>query len=124
MPFCCGVVPRSDNPAEKIARIHRGCSDNGLRFTVDAEPIIAPGPGPEDRDGCEDPTVVVTGGETFVYYSGWNEAEKRGELSAGDRPRQPGLDKARREAAAEGRVRQSQRSVRCSLPRRKLAIVF
>ena len=74
------VVPRSENPAEKIARIHAGYSVDGLCFAVEAEPIIAPGPGPEDRDGCEDPTVVVTGGETFVYYSGWNEADKRGEL--------------------------------------------
>lgn len=74
------AVPRSDNPAEKIARIYAGSSDDGLHFAMDAQPIIAPGPGPEDRDGCEDPTVIICDGETFVYYSGWNEADKRGLL--------------------------------------------
>ena len=74
------AVPRSDNPSEKIARIYGGASDDGLCFAMDAEPILAPGPGPEDRNGCEDPTVVVTNGGLFVYYSGWNEADKRGQL--------------------------------------------
>ena len=74
------AVPRSENPAEKIARIYAGYSDEGLCFAMEAQPIIAPGPDAEDRDGCEDPTVIVTGGETFVYYSGWNEANKRGQL--------------------------------------------
>jgi len=74
------VVPRSENPAEKIARIHAGYSDDGLYFAMDSQPIIAPGPEAEDRDGCEDPTVIVTEGKTFVYYSGWNEADKCGQL--------------------------------------------
>ena len=74
------AVPRSENPAEKIARIYAGYSDDGLGFTMDALPTIAPGPDPEDCDGCEDPTVVVVNRETFVYYSGWNEKSKRGEL--------------------------------------------
>lgn len=74
------AVPHSENPAEKIARVYAGYSDDGLRFAMDAQPIIAPGPGAEDRDGCEDPTVVVTDSGTFVYYSGWNEAEQCGRL--------------------------------------------
>ncbi|MDQ2800900.1 MAG: hypothetical protein M3Y13_14810 [Armatimonadota bacterium] len=74
------AVPRSKDPAEKIARIYAGHSEDGLCFAMDAQPIIKPGPSAEDRDGCEDPTVIVTEGETFVYYSGWNEADKRGEL--------------------------------------------
>jgi predicted GH43/DUF377 family glycosyl hydrolase len=74
------AVPHSDNPAEKIARIYTGYSEDGLHFQMDAEPSIAPGPGPEDLDGCEDPTVVVSEGKTFVYYSGWNEAKQCGRL--------------------------------------------
>lgn len=74
------AVPRSENPAEKIARIYAGHSEDGVCFAMDSQPIIAPGPGAEDRDGCEDPTVIVTEGETFVYYSGWNEADKCGQL--------------------------------------------
>ena len=73
-------VPRSDNPAEKIARIYAGYSSDGLYFVMDALPNIFPGPESEDRDGCEDPTVVVTDSKTFVYYSGWNEQNKRGQL--------------------------------------------
>lgn len=74
------AVPHSENPAEKIARIYAGYSSDGLCFVMDEKPIIAPGPSAEDRDGCEDPTVVVTHAGTFVYYSGWNEADKRGQL--------------------------------------------
>lgn len=36
------AVPHSENPAEKIARVYAGYSDDGLRFAMDAQPIIAP----------------------------------------------------------------------------------
>jgi len=74
------AVPHSADPVEKIARIYAGESADGLSFVMDVQPTLSPGPDAEDRDGCEDPTVVVTDGGTFVYYSGWNEADKRGEL--------------------------------------------
>lgn len=74
------AVPRSQNPAEKIARIYYGESNDGLRFRMQNDPVIAPGPEPEDKDGCEDPTVAVAGGVYYVYYTGWNETEKRGRL--------------------------------------------
>lgn len=76
------VVNRSDNPAEKVARIHHGSSPDGLRFVLDDTPAIAPGPdvpGAYDSGGCEDPTVARVGGY-YVYYTGWNEHLKRGEL--------------------------------------------
>lgn len=77
------VVNRSDNPAEKVARIHHGSSADGLRFVLDDAPAIAPGPdvpGAYDSGGCEDPTVARVAGSYYVYYSGWNEHLKRGEL--------------------------------------------
>jgi beta-1,2-mannobiose phosphorylase / 1,2-beta-oligomannan phosphorylase len=77
------VVNYSENPSEKVARIHHGWSTDGLRFHLDNEPAIAPGPdvpGSYDSGGCEDPTLARVDGEYYVYYSGWNEHLKRGEL--------------------------------------------
>jgi predicted GH43/DUF377 family glycosyl hydrolase len=77
------VVNRSENPAEKIARIHHGSSEDGLRFVLDDTPALAPGPdvpGAYDSGGCEDPTVARVAGIYYVYYTGWNEHLKRGEL--------------------------------------------
>ncbi|HUZ48136.1 MAG TPA: hypothetical protein VMW12_00190 [Candidatus Dormibacteraeota bacterium] len=77
------VVNRSEIAAEKIARIHHGSSIDGLRFTLGDTPVIAPGPdvpGSYDSGGCEDPTVALDRGTYYVYYSGWNEHLKRGEL--------------------------------------------
>ena len=74
------AVPHSETPAEKIARIYYGESRDGLRFAMRDEPVIAPGPGEVDRDGCEDPTVALAEGEYYVYYTGWNESTKHGQL--------------------------------------------
>ena len=75
------AVPRRDDmPALKIARVYHGVSGDGLRFAMDDAPCLAPGPGDEDRDGCEDPTVAIWGGITYVYYSGWNQEQGRGQL--------------------------------------------
>ena len=77
------VVNRSENPSEKVARIHYGYSNDGLDFTLDEVPVIPPGddvPGSYDSGGCEDPTTAHVDGMYYVYYSGWNEHIKRGEL--------------------------------------------
>jgi predicted GH43/DUF377 family glycosyl hydrolase len=74
------VVNYSDTPSEKVARIHYGTSTNGLAFALEPEPVIRPGPEAYDTGGCEDPTVACAGGAYHVYYSGWNEQVKRGEL--------------------------------------------
>ncbi len=75
------AVPRCDDrPALKIARIYYGHSGDGLHFTMADEPCLAPGPGDEDRDGCEDPTVAAWDGVTYVYYSGWNQERGQGQL--------------------------------------------
>lgn len=36
------VANRSDNPAEKVARIHHGSSEDGLRLVLDDRRLIAP----------------------------------------------------------------------------------
>jgi len=74
------VVNRSEVAAEKVARIHFGSSDDGLHFSIGDEPVLAPGPQPEDRNGCEDPTVYQEDGKYFVYYTGWNETRKEANL--------------------------------------------
>lgn len=43
---------------------------NGLTFTLDSAPVLTPGPEPYDIGGCEDPTVVHTGDDCLVYYTG------------------------------------------------------
>lgn len=76
------VVPRSDIASAKIARVHRGVSLDGLNFALAAKPVIAPSPDPngDDSGGCEDPSVAYFDGKYYVYYTGWNERDKRGEL--------------------------------------------
>ncbi len=73
-------VLRSPVPADKIARIYAGMSQDGLRFEMGDQPVIGPGPDEADKDGAEDPTVMVEGGELHVYYTGWNEAELNAQL--------------------------------------------
>ncbi len=77
------VVNHSDISSEKVARIHYGRSSDGLTFALDDEPVIAPGPDvPDsfDSGGCEDPTLAYVDGTYYVYYSGWNEHLKHGNL--------------------------------------------
>lgn len=74
------AVPHSERPSEKIARVYHGTSTDGIHFTMDDEPAIAPGPDEDDLDGCEDPTLAIVDATHYVYYTGWNERRKRGEL--------------------------------------------
>jgi len=74
------VVNHSDIPAKKVSRVHYGTSQDGLAFTVGDHPVIAPGPGADDRDGCEDPTLAIVQDVMYVYYSGWNQSSERGQL--------------------------------------------
>ena len=74
------AVNRDPNPLNKIARVYHGRSTDGLTFDMDLEPDLKPGPGPDDRDGCEDPSVAIDGDRLFVYYTGWNQRKKQGKL--------------------------------------------
>jgi predicted GH43/DUF377 family glycosyl hydrolase len=73
------TVPMAARPEDKVSRVHLGTGDDGLRFTMDPDPFLAPGPGADDRDGCEDPTVVLADGYA-VFYSGWNQERGEGQL--------------------------------------------
>jgi predicted GH43/DUF377 family glycosyl hydrolase len=88
------VVNYSEVPSEKVARIHRGISLDGLSFALGEHPVIPPGLERDalDSGGCEDPTVAHDG-DYFVYYTGWNEYAKRGELLLASGPRLDDLGK-------------------------------
>jgi len=47
---------------------------------MDADPVIAPGPGALDVGGCEDPTVVKWNGQYIVYYTGVDQTRCSGQL--------------------------------------------
>lgn len=74
------AVNHADNPLEKVARVYHGTSGDGLAFTMREQPAIAFGPGADDRDGCEDPTLVVFEENMYVFYTGWNQAAECGKL--------------------------------------------
>jgi predicted GH43/DUF377 family glycosyl hydrolase len=82
------AVNRAEREEDKVARIHYGESEDGVHFRMEHQPVIAPGPDPEDEDGCEDPTVAVVDDTVYVYYTGWNQAQKEGQLllAAGPSP--------------------------------------
>lgn len=75
----------------------------------DDELAIAPGPDEDDLDGCEDPTLAIVDATHYVYYTGWNERRKRGELllAAG---RSAAFGKARRSTAIANGLRKPQGS--------------
>ncbi|HVA27623.1 MAG TPA: hypothetical protein VNF68_05555 [Candidatus Baltobacteraceae bacterium] len=90
------VVNYSDDASTKVARIHSGFSSDGLHFDLEPIAVIAPGPdipGATDSGGCEDPTVAIVEGRYYVYYSGWNEHIKRGELLLASGPTLQHLEK-------------------------------
>src|SRR5689334_15345835 len=74
------AVNHSPIPANEVARVYAGRSDDGLHFEMGDRPVIPPGPDEADRDGAEDPTVVAEGDTVHVYYTGWNQAEKTAQL--------------------------------------------
>jgi len=84
------AVNWAEREEDKVARIHYGESKDGLHFRMEHHPVIAPGPTPDDQDGCEDPTVAVVDDTLYVYYTGWNQAQKEGQLllAAGSSPNQ------------------------------------
>ena len=80
------VPRRDDHPELKIACAYYGVSEDGLRFLMDDGPAIAAGPDAADLDGCEDPTVAIWQGTHYVYYTGWNQSKKQGNLMLASGP--------------------------------------
>lgn len=74
------AVPKMDDEGD-TGTIWYATSTDGLTFTATDQPVIAPGPGPEDAGGCEDPTVVeLPDGSYVVYYTGVDAAGAHGEM--------------------------------------------
>ncbi len=103
------VVNYSENPAEKVARIHRGSSVDGLCFVLDDEPGIAP-PGPDlpgsyDSGGCEDPTIARVDGTYYVTTrAGTGGYLKRRRTFTGGRSRRSPLAEERDRARTSEQV--------------------
>ena len=65
------VLPNPLKPGDATGVIYTGDSTDQLHFTMEDKPAIAPGPGPDDAAGVEDPTVVRSEDrELLVYYTG------------------------------------------------------
>jgi predicted GH43/DUF377 family glycosyl hydrolase len=65
------VLPNPLGPDDPTGVIYAGHSEDDLHFSMRSEPAIAPGPGPDDAAGVEDPTVVFAADhELLVYYTG------------------------------------------------------
>ncbi len=74
------AVPKADMPMRDTGAIWYGESSDGLTFAMNEDPVIAPGPGPLDIGGCEDPTVVLHGGSFLVYYTGVDSSMSSGQM--------------------------------------------
>ena len=87
------AVNHDDDPTKKVARVYHGVSDDGLTFQMDLEPDLTPGPGEDDHDGCEDPSVALDGDRVWVYYTGWNQRKREGKLLLASGPNACRLEK-------------------------------
>lgn len=104
------AVPRMGDEGD-TGTIWYAKSEDGLTFTTTDQPVIAPGPGPEDAGGCEDPTVVeLPDGGYVVYYTGVAADGRHGEMlyAAG-----PGIEHLKKKGVAmastpsEGNVKEA-----------------
>lgn len=91
--------------------IWHATSADGINFTTSDRPVIAPGPGPEDAGGCEDPTVVeASDGCYVVYYTGVDETGTHGEMLYAEGPSMDRLVKkgvAMASTPTEGNVKEA-----------------
>ena len=74
------AVPPLDGPQTDTGVVWYGTSDDGQRFGMTDAPVIAPGPGPEDEGGIEDPTVLRWHDDIVVYYTGVTADHSTGQM--------------------------------------------
>lgn len=79
------VVP-PEGGAEITGSIWYAESRDGRHFTMEEGPAIAPGPDEDDIGGCEDPTLVIDGARTLVYYTGVDADRSTGRLLLAEGP--------------------------------------
>lgn len=92
------AVPDPLGAGDPTGIIVSASSSDGLAFTLDPKPAIAPGTDPADADagGCEDPTVVVTdSGRYLVFYTGVDAARSQGVMIVAAGPDLDHLEKRR-----------------------------
>ena len=80
------AVPRAGSPVSDTGSIWYGESRDGLTFAMEDQPVIAPGPGPLDVGGCEDPTVVISKDGFLVYYTGVDKTMSSGQMLYAEGP--------------------------------------
>ena len=74
------AVPRPGEEGD-TGTIWYAASEDGLAFAATDRPVLAPGPGPDDIGGCEDPTpVFAADGQGVVYYTGVDASRTHGEM--------------------------------------------
>ena len=74
-------VPDPLGPTDPTGLVVAGSGSDGLTFAMDKDLALAPGPGPDDAGGCEDPTVFVKpDGSYLVYYTGVDAARRQGAM--------------------------------------------
>ena len=61
------AVPGGGAGGASTGSIWYGRSYDGLLFDIDNAPVLSPDTGCLDANGCEDPTVVLHGGELIVF---------------------------------------------------------
>jgi predicted GH43/DUF377 family glycosyl hydrolase len=75
------VLANPLGPTDPTGVIYAADSADGLTFTGNPEPAIAPGPEEVDVGGVEDPTVVLSGeGHLLVFFTGVDGARRQGSL--------------------------------------------
>ncbi|WP_109807567.1 glycosidase [Sphingosinithalassobacter portus] len=80
------VVPPPGAGRVDTGSIWYGTSEDGVHFTLDDSPAIAPGPDANDIGGCEDPTYVADGDRVLVYYTGVDANGATGRLMLAQGP--------------------------------------
>ncbi|MFZ2030742.1 MAG: hypothetical protein WAU68_10570 [Vitreimonas sp.] len=73
-------APQMISDTGNTGTIHYGESDDGIRFRVHSDPIIAPDKNDLDIGGCEDPTVIIVNHEYVVYYTGVDKTRRSGQM--------------------------------------------
>jgi predicted GH43/DUF377 family glycosyl hydrolase len=104
------VVHEARHGKGNTGSIYYGTGTDGLTFRMHKRPVIAPGPGPDDIGGCEDPTVVRWHGKYVVYYTGVDETRRSGQLLYASGPTMKKLTKtgvAHRSSKTEGNTKEA-----------------
>lgn len=74
------VLPNPLGPDDPTGVIYAGTSQDGLSFQMREHPALEPGPKDRDAGGVEDPTVVWSGQEVLVFYTGVARGRGQGSL--------------------------------------------